>query len=97
MPNRNLTPKTVFLEDKKAVEGHHWLLDNPNFERAIRVGMAEYTRFLTATSDMKDPQEASSRHFCLLGAQQFVHCLLNLAEKYDVPKIVREDNLDHKA
>lgn len=85
------------MQKKENVNGHHSMIESLPFERSLAAARLEYLRYLTSTSDAKDPNEALSRHYKSVGAEEFIHFFLNLAEAPDFAKPVIRDNLDHKA
>ena len=88
----NLTPKKDFLEKKQFAEAHRDLVVSTPFREAIHASLLEYVGSLSAVSD---PVEATANFNRMVGARDFVHHLLNIAEQTKVPPAPTSANLNH--
>lgn len=78
--NRNPSPKSEFLKNKDAVAGHTALLDNPYFMGSLNVALFEYQRQISMRVPADNFNACASGHLMMVGAQDFINTLLNLAE-----------------
>lgn len=90
----NPSPKTKFISHENNVKNHRALLDRPEFDRAVDVGLLEYQRVLCETRG--DMSMAAANHYKLAGAQEFVHVLRNLSETPKPPAAPATGNLQHQ-
>jgi hypothetical protein len=93
MPNKYIPPRSDFQWTKRFVEEHGRLIEQPAFKRAIEVAKAEYTHKLCEL-DSVEPHTSMMRMQRLIGVEQFVSTLYNLAESPTLPpKMGDPDNL----
>lgn len=78
--NFNPSPKSEFIKDAKAVANHHTLVENDILRNSLNVALMEMSRRLTANPPT-DLGGAGASYLRLLGAQEFLHEFLNLAER----------------
>lgn len=88
--NRNPSPKSEFLKNTDAVKGHARLLDDPYFITSLDTALAEMQRQVSMNCPYDNFNACAAGHLRMLGAQDLVHILLNLAETStpDTPRAV---------
>lgn len=93
MPEVNPSPKARFLAYKPYVDAHRELMPKAELQRAIDYAMLEmFHQLSTAT----DGTNAGANQFKLVGAQEFVRIMKNLAEQPVIPARAKsERELDH--
>lgn len=77
--NYNPSAKAEFLKNAALLKQHHDLVENPHFRDALDITMKEMQRRATLT-DPSNLNACAASHLRMLGAQEFVDTLLNLAE-----------------
>lgn len=97
----NPTPKEEFLATPGDVKSHRQLLDRPDFQRALRVALAQYNRAICslAPSGMDTPNQLQASAMCfqrIQGATDFVDVLLKLSEVPRLPERKKPENLTHE-
>lgn len=93
----NPTPKAAFQESAQNISKHRDMIASGEFGRAAMFALLEYQRILCQNTPPENFNFCAASHFKMLGAQEFLHTLRNLAESPKVPVIVPDGNLDHKA
>lgn len=78
--NRNPSPKSEFLKNRDALAGHAALLDNLYFHTSLNVALGEFQRQLSMKVPVDNFNACASGHLMMVGAQDFINTLLNLAE-----------------
>lgn len=73
-------PKSEFIQDPNAVKNHHALVENLTLRRHIEIALLEMQRRSAAGTTPSNFNECAASHLRMLGAQDFVAILLNLAE-----------------
>ena len=76
---------------KANVQGHHKLLDEPQFELSVQYAMLQYNAQLCEQN--VDMGAAAGNHFKMRGAQEFLHVLRMLAESPRMPAPAPSGNL----
>jgi hypothetical protein len=87
---RNPSPRSEFLSSADAVKAHHELIESPALAVALEVTMSEMQRRAAVGTDATNFNQCAASHLRMLGAQEFMDVLLNLAET-EVAK-PRQDN-----
>lgn len=77
---RNPSPRSEFQSSADAVKAHHELIEIPAFSVAVDVAMKEMQRRAAVGTDATNFNMCAASHLRLLGAQEFMDVLLNLAE-----------------
>ncbi len=87
----NLTPKQRFQLDANALSRHRDLIASDDFKRAVDTAMLQYQIDLTV--QCKDPNAAMRVGLCMLGAQELISVIRQLAETSVAVKRTVNDNL----
>jgi len=100
--NPNPMPKQLFQASKQMMKEHSALLDRAEFQRAIEVAMAQYTRTMCqlAPTSLDTPNQLQASAMCfqrIQGANDFVHCLLTLSTIQKIEVKPDTGNLKHDA
>lgn len=77
-----LSPKTLFVEDKKRADRHMEFVLSPAFHAAAQVALAEYALLVARKDALAGP--------FLMGAKEFLEILMNLGD----PKAQPTDSSD---
>jgi hypothetical protein len=92
MPDRNPSPKSRFLQNKKFIAGHVALFDTEQARQSIDTALLQYQNYL-CDMGASIPAELFNR---MKGAQDFVNILMNLGESAQSGATAeRRDNLKH--
>jgi len=92
----NLTPKARFQQSENSLSAHKRMIESKEFERAADFAMLEYQRAVMQ-SPAGPGDSPGANYFRLLGAQEFLQQLRNLADQHQpVPRIM-DPNLNHAA
>lgn len=96
MPDRNPSPKSRFLSDKRAVESHNEIFSRPEAGLSLSMALLQYQHYLCSQQPIPgDLTGAAFNHNRLRGAQEFVGVLLNLGETTLPPTTEKTGNLSH--
>lgn len=87
--NKNPSPKSEFLKDSVKVKNHSLLVDNPVLQDSIAIALSEMQRRAAQNTPPENFNACAASHLRLLGAQDFLDILLNLAES--TPASTRTD------
>jgi hypothetical protein len=89
----NPTPKQRFQQSNDNISKHKRLIEQPEFQRAIDYALREYGHRVNLDTE-NSPGTAGANSYRSLGAEQFVHELITLAETPPPPRaVVDTDNL----
>ena len=88
----NLTPKKDFQEKKQFADAHRDLVVSTPFREALHAALVEQIMTMTSTID---PVAAAAAHHKIIGARDFIHHLLNIAEQPKSAPTTPPANLDH--
>lgn len=94
----NPRPKDEFLTSALLVKAHKSLIERADFQNSLRTAQAQYTRMMCALApaNLDTPNQLQASAMCfqrIQGMNDFVSCLLNLAEVPRQPAKVQSDNL----
>lgn len=89
-PNTNPTPKQQFQGDKKWVEMHREMMQQPMLSVSIQFALSQYLRNI-CDANISDGNTAAQAHFKIQGAHDFIAILRNLGEMPEIPR-TRVDN-----
>lgn len=89
----NLTPRTKFQARADHARAHRDLVVNEGFRDACEAALVEQ---LMSMPSIIEHDEAAAAYYRLLGAREYIHHLLNIAEMAKPPQTVLKQNLDHK-
>ena len=89
----NPTPRARFQSSSDNISKHRNLIGTHEFQRAIDLALLQYALDLSKT----EASLASATHWRLLGAQEFIFTLRNLAEMPQHVTTAPPPNLIHKA
>jgi hypothetical protein len=93
----NPPPKKRFQESEQRIKDHRDLVQSPAFEQALDFALLQYQSQL-AQVDLQNFNLAASCHLRMLGAQEFVQVLRNLAESIQLqPRVKLDEQLNHNA
>jgi len=88
----NLTPKKDFQGKKQFADAHRELVVSIPFREALHAALIDQVMSMSASSD---PVVAAASYHRIIGARDFIHCLLNVAEQTKSPPTPLPTNLDH--
>ncbi len=97
-PVKNPTPKSTFQSDTNRTARHRSMIHSPEFVIGADMAMLEYQSQLAQIDLQGNMTAAAAAHLRMLGAQEYLFCLRNLAEKPQpkmTPRVM--DNLDHRS
>lgn len=78
--NKNPSPKSEFLKNTDAVNGHSRLMDDPYFLNSLDTSLAEMQRQVSMNCPADNFNACAAGHLRMLGAQDYIHILKNLGE-----------------
>jgi hypothetical protein len=88
----NFAPKKHFIEKKQYAEQHRDLVVTHSFTEAVQAALLDQVMALPPTYSQ---DEAAAAYFRIIGARDFVHHLLNIAEHTKTLPDRLPANLDH--
>jgi hypothetical protein len=96
MPNKNPSPKSVFLQNERLVKAHARMVESQDFQTAIDVAKSHYIRRLhdVAPTDLNAPNFMSAAAVSferVQGMMDFIDILINLGEHNPPPAMVKDD------
>ena len=89
----NPTPKARFQSNKRAIEDHRRMIEQPAFDAGADFALMEYQR--TLSQQAVSFNDAAANHFKISGALEFLQTLRNLAEMPVLTAKMDKDNLTH--
>lgn len=89
-----LSPRQRFQENQPHKIRHQEVVVSESFRAAAEAALVEQVMTLPTTYD---PHEAQAAYYRLVGARDFLHHLLNIAEKPSIVTVPMPQNLDHHA
>lgn len=87
----NLTPRAKFQARADYARAHRDLVVNEGFRDACEAAFIEQ---IMSMPSVVEPDEAAAAYNRILGAREYIHHLLNIAEMVTPPKTVIKQNLD---
>lgn len=87
-----LTPRQRFQQNQPYTIRHQEVVVSESFRAAAEAALVEQVMTLPTTYD---PHEAQAAYYRMIGARDFLHHLLNIAEKPAPVTAPMPQNLDH--
>jgi len=92
-PIINPSPKQQFLANPKRVSAHRELMQNPQMQDSLNMGLLHYQLALAA--NMTDANAAAANSFKVKGVLEFIDVFLKLGESSQAPTQSKIVGLDH--